>query len=82
MNLSFSYPSEEYVSELTNQTITTSKKVSYKDISLFEVQKVLHELDKDYEVTLTAKLKPLPEDTEGESDDEHELAEKNPIIPE
>ena len=80
MNLSFSYPSEEYVSELTNQTITTSKKVAYKDISLFEVQKVLRELDKDYEVTLTAKLKPRPEDSEGESDDD--LAEKNPIIPE
>lgn len=78
MNLSYSYPAEEDFSELSNRTVTTSRKVVYKDISLFEVEKVLKELDHDYEVSLTAKLKELPEDED--TDDDAEAA-ANPIIP-
>lgn len=78
VNLSYSYPAEEDFSELSNRTVTTSRKVVYKDISLFEVEKVLKELDHDYEVSLTAKLKELPEDED--TDDDAEAA-ANPIIP-
>lgn len=69
MKVNYSYTEEEFRSDLDDKSITTTKKVAYDDLTPYQVYEVLDDLDKIWEISVTLKLKPLPED-ENPKDDE------------
>ena len=64
MKVNYSYTEEEFRSDLDDKSITTTKKVAYDDY------KVLEDLDKIWEISVTLKLKPLPEDEDPKDDEQ------------
>lgn len=70
MKLNYSYTEEEFRSDLDDKSITTTKKVAYDDLTPYQVYKVLEDLDKIWEISVSLKLKPLPEDEGGDDDEQ------------
>lgn len=63
---------EDYDSDLENKTAVTTRKVTFNDIDEFNLNKEIKRLHKDYDLTITIKLKEPPEDvsSDGEESDE------------
>lgn len=72
IKLTYTQVTEEDESDLENKTSVTTQKVTYNDIDMFTLQKVLKELDHYWDLNISIKLKEPPEDTET---DEDEIAE-------
>lgn len=70
MKVNYSYTEEEFRSDLDDKSITTTKKVSYDDLTPYQVYKVLEDLDKIWEISVTLKLKPLSEDEDSKDDEQ------------
>ena len=70
MKVNYSYTEEEFRSDLDDKSITTTKKVAYDDLTPYQVYKVLEDLDKIWETSVTLKQKPLPEDEDPKDDEQ------------
>lgn len=59
---------EDYDSDLENKTAVTTRKVTFNDIDEFNLNKEIKRLHKDYNLTITIKLKESPEDVSSEEE--------------
>lgn len=60
---------EENDSDLEDMTSITTKKVTYNDMSEFELSKLIKQLHHDYDLAINIKLKLPPEDQTSEDDE-------------
>lgn len=66
--VTYTIPIEDRVSDLENSESHTTMKKVYKDISEFEFQKVIKDLNHDWDLTITIKCAEPPEDTASDDD--------------